>query len=103
MEYLDQFTDLSRYAPDDVDTEEKKKEKFLEGLHDELQIHLVNLRVDTLEALVDATIQLETKHKMADDNRKRRFQSGSFNSPNIRARVPTPAPPRPAPRPPQKQ
>ena len=51
MEYLDQFTKLSRYAPDDVDTEEKK-EKFLEGLHDELQIHLVNLRVDTLEALV---------------------------------------------------
>ena len=104
MEYLDQFTELSRYAPDDVDTEEKKKEKFLEGLHDELQIHLVNLRVDTLEALVDATIQLETKRKMVEDNRKRRFQtSGSFNSPNIRARVPTPAPPRPAPRPPQPQ
>ena len=101
MEYLDQFTDLSRYAPDDVDTEEKKKEKFLEGLHHELQIVLVALTFDTLESLVDAAIQMETKRKAAEDNRKRRFQyqSGPSNSPNVRARVPMPAPPRPAPRP----
>ena len=101
MDYLDQFTELSRYAPEDIDTGDKKKERLLEGLHDELQIHLVTARADTFEALVDAAIQLETKRKSAEDNRKRRFQgpSGSFHSPNIRARVPTPAPPRPVPRP----
>ena len=38
MDYLDQFIELSRYAPDDIDTRDKKKERFLEGLHDELQI-----------------------------------------------------------------
>ena len=36
--YLDRFTQLSRYAPEEVDTEEKRKDRFLDGLHDELQL-----------------------------------------------------------------
>ena len=39
--YLDRFTQLSRYAPEEVDTEEKRKDRFLDGLHDELQVVLV--------------------------------------------------------------
>ena len=39
--YWDEFTTLSRYAPNEVDTEGKKKERFLNGLHDELQCTLV--------------------------------------------------------------
>jgi hypothetical protein len=35
-EYIDEFTNLSCYAPDDIDTDAKRKEKFLEGLNDEL-------------------------------------------------------------------
>jgi hypothetical protein len=31
-EYVTRFTQLSRYAPNDVDTEEKKQECFLNGL-----------------------------------------------------------------------
>ena len=34
--YLDEFTELSRYAPDDMDTEAKKMERFINGLHDEM-------------------------------------------------------------------
>ena len=68
MDYLDQFTELSLYAPDDIDTGDKKKERFLEGLHDELQIHLMTTRAENFEALVDAAIQLETKRKAAEDN-----------------------------------
>ena len=30
--YWDEFTTLSRYAPNEVDTEDKKKERFLNGL-----------------------------------------------------------------------
>jgi hypothetical protein len=40
-EYIDEFTNLSRYAPDDSDTNAKRKEKFLEGLNDELSIPLL--------------------------------------------------------------
>jgi hypothetical protein len=39
-EYIDEFTNLSRYTPDDIDTSAKRKEKFLEGLNDELSIPL---------------------------------------------------------------
>ena len=34
VEYRDKFLTLSRYAPDDSDTVAKKKERFLNGLHD---------------------------------------------------------------------
>jgi hypothetical protein len=33
-EYVTRFTQLSRYAPNDVDTNEKKHECFLNGLED---------------------------------------------------------------------
>jgi hypothetical protein len=35
-EYVTRFTQLSRYAPNDMDTEEKKQECFLNGLDDGL-------------------------------------------------------------------
>ncbi|KAK1609943.1 hypothetical protein QYE76_033616 [Lolium multiflorum] len=37
VEYRDMFLTLSRYAPDETDTNEKRKERFLNGLHDEMQ------------------------------------------------------------------
>ena len=36
VEYRDKFLSLARYAPDEIDTEAKKKERFLDGLHDEM-------------------------------------------------------------------
>ncbi|KAK1646047.1 hypothetical protein QYE76_063852 [Lolium multiflorum] len=36
VEYRDKFLTLSRYAPDETDTIEKRKERFLNGLHDEM-------------------------------------------------------------------
>jgi hypothetical protein len=35
-EYLNQFIQLSRYAIDDVNTNEKKNDMFLKGLKDEI-------------------------------------------------------------------
>jgi hypothetical protein len=35
-EYVTHFTQLSRYAPNDVDTNEKKQDCFLNGLEDGL-------------------------------------------------------------------
>jgi hypothetical protein len=36
-EYLNSFIQLSRYAPDDVNTDEKKQDMFLNGLNDDIQ------------------------------------------------------------------
>jgi hypothetical protein len=35
-EYVTRFTQLSRYAPDNVDTDEKKQDWFFNGLNDGL-------------------------------------------------------------------
>jgi hypothetical protein len=35
-EYMTKFTQLSRYAPHEVDTNQKKQEYFLNGLNDVL-------------------------------------------------------------------
>ncbi|KAK1649049.1 hypothetical protein QYE76_066854 [Lolium multiflorum] len=73
VEYRDRF--LSRYAPDETDTNEKRKERFLNGLHDEMQTVLVNIPFADLEALVDSAIQMEGKLHQANENRKRRMMN----------------------------
>ena len=82
IEYRDRFLTLSRYAPDETDTTEKRKERFLNGLHDEMQTVLVNIPFADLEALVDSAIQMEGKLHQANENRKRRMmhQSGPSNT-----------------------
>jgi hypothetical protein len=105
VEYMDKFTTLSRYAPEDTDTEEKKKDRFLNGLHDEMQSILVAVPYPDLESLVDASIMVESKRKNAFENRKRKamLQQGSSSTQRPRSfpppksapqpqRAPTPAP-----------
>ncbi|KAK1680424.1 hypothetical protein QYE76_041272 [Lolium multiflorum] len=75
VEYRDKFLTLSRYAPDETDTNEKRKERFLNGLHDEMQTVLVNIPFADLEALVDSAIQMEGKLHPANENRKRRMMN----------------------------
>jgi hypothetical protein len=41
-EYLNQFIQLSRYAIDDVNTNEKKQDTFLKGLEAEIEFQLLN-------------------------------------------------------------
>ncbi|KAK1682980.1 hypothetical protein QYE76_043828 [Lolium multiflorum] len=84
VEYRDRFLTLSRYAPDETDTNEKRKERFLNGLHDEMQTMLVNIPFADLEVLVDSAIQMEGNQ--ANENRKRRMmhQSGPSNTPRYR-------------------
>ena len=49
VEYHDKFLPLARYAPDEIDTEAKKKERFLNGLRDEMQTILVNFPLRILK------------------------------------------------------
>jgi hypothetical protein len=41
-EYLNSFIQLSRYAPNDINTDEKKQDMFLNGLNDDIQFQLLN-------------------------------------------------------------
>lgn len=57
VSYLDEFIELARYAPDDVDTEKKRIERFLNGLHGEMQCALVVHDFQDMESLVDSTLR----------------------------------------------
>jgi SET domain-containing protein len=41
-EYLNSFMQLSRYTTEDINTDEKKQDMFLEGLNDDIQFQLLN-------------------------------------------------------------
>src|SRR5215216_3648844 len=82
VEYRDKFLFLARYAPDEINTKAKKKERFLNGLHDEMQTVLINIRLEDLKELVNSAIQMQGKINQANDNRKCRMmhQTGSHNT-----------------------
>jgi hypothetical protein len=77
-EYIDEFTNLSCYTPDDIDTDAKRKEKFLEGLNDELSIPLSVAYTPTFHALLDQAIILENKMKQSK-SRKRKHHSSKYH------------------------
>jgi hypothetical protein len=96
-EYLDKFTSWGRYAPNDIDSDDKKKERFLNGLHEELQTYLVAVPYPDLEAMVDAAIMVEDKHKAALESRKRRMMTqGGSSSQRSRSLPPTRSMPPPS-------
>ena len=87
VEYHDKFLSLARYAPDEIDTEVKKKEMFLNGLYDEMQLVLVSIQFADIEAVVDSAIQMEGKINQPNENRKRRMmhQPGNHQAQKFRA------------------
>jgi hypothetical protein len=60
-EYRDKFIQLSRYAPEEVDDDEKKQELFLEGLIGPLQYQLMSHIFSSFQRLLDKAIALENK------------------------------------------
>ena len=60
-QYVDDFRQLARYAPDDVSTDAAKQEKFLEGLKDEMSMQLMLATYNNYQELVDKAIMLERK------------------------------------------
>jgi hypothetical protein len=58
-EYVTHFTRLSRYAPDNVDTNEKKQDWFLNGLNDSLAYALEVCDFINFQDMVDKVLVLE--------------------------------------------
>jgi hypothetical protein len=58
-EYITMFTQLSRYASHEVDTDEKKHECFLNGLNDELAYALEAWDFETFQGMVNKALVLE--------------------------------------------
>jgi hypothetical protein len=86
-EYRDKFLQLSRYAPEDVNTDAKRQYRFLRGLVDPLHYQLMNHTFPTFQHLIDRAIMTERKRQEMED-RKRKIggsQAGSSSRPATQA------------------
>jgi hypothetical protein len=72
-EYRDCFTQLSRYAPEEVDSNEKRQDRFLEGLIGPLNYQLQSHNFPNFQTLLNKAIGLESKRKELSDH-KRKYQ-----------------------------
>jgi hypothetical protein len=86
--YLNKFTQMSRYAPDEVNTDEKKHDAFLNGLNDKIQFQLLNTDYEDFQKMVDKAIIIENKIKEIEKNGKRKTSfsgqsSGSKTRPHL--------------------
>ena len=78
-QYVDEFSTLSRYAPDDVATDAAKQEKFMEGLNDEMSMQLMVETFNNYQELVDKALMIEGKQQQIE-SRKRKYGQGRYNS-----------------------
>ena len=69
-EYRDKFLQLSRYAPEDVNTDAKRQYRFLRGLVDPLHYQLMNHTFPTFQHLIDRAIMTERKRKEMEDRKR---------------------------------
>jgi hypothetical protein len=70
-EYRDKFLQLSRYAPEDVNTDAKRQYRFLIGLVDPLHYQLMNHTFPTFQHLIDRAIMTERKRKKMEDQKRK--------------------------------
>ena len=61
--YVDEFSKLARYAPDDVATDAAKQEKFMEGLNNEMSMQLMVAIFNNYQELVDKALMIEGKQQ----------------------------------------
>jgi hypothetical protein len=90
-EYLNSFIQLSRYAPDDINMDEKKHDVLLNGLNDDIQFQLLNTDYADFQHMVDKAIVFENKIKEMEKDGKRKVSfSGQSSGNNVRPRFSQP-------------
>jgi hypothetical protein len=90
-EYLNSFIQLSRYAPDDINTDEMKQDMFLNELNDYIQFQLLNTDYADFQHMVDKAIVIENKIKEMEKDGKRKVSfSEQSSGNNVRPRFSQP-------------
>jgi hypothetical protein len=90
-EYLNSFIQLSRYAPDDINSDEEKNDMFLNGLNYDIQFQLFNTYYAEFQHMVDKAIVIQNKIKEMEKDGKRKvsFHRQASGS-NVRPRFSQP-------------
>jgi hypothetical protein len=79
-EYVTKFTQLSRYTPHEVDTDEKKQECFLNDLNDGLAYALETRDFENFQGMVNKALVLENHRGVMERKRKLVHQHQSSSS-----------------------
>jgi hypothetical protein len=86
-EYLNSFIQLSRYATEDINTDEKKQDMFMEGLNGDIQFQLLNADYADFQHMIDKAIVIESKlKKMEKDGKRKMSFLGQSSGSNVRPR-----------------
>ena len=72
LRFVREFSVLSRYAIDEVDTEEKRQKRFMKGLSPYMKMQLRLSRPKEFQELVNAAITLEDDYKNVQEERKKK-------------------------------
>jgi hypothetical protein len=72
MRYVKEFTLLSCYPMDAVNIDEKRKKRFMRGLHPMAKMQLRMLKVAYFQELVDAAITMEDDFKKVQEERQKK-------------------------------
>jgi hypothetical protein len=74
-EYVTRFRQLSHYAPNDVDIDEKKQECFLNGLEDGLAYALEARDFENFQTMVEKALVFENRRGILSSKRKQERQT----------------------------
>jgi hypothetical protein len=74
-EYVTHFTQLSRHTLNDVDTDEKKQECFLNGLDDRLAYALEACDFKNFQTMIDKALMLENIRGILSSKHKQECQT----------------------------
>ncbi|KAK1648176.1 hypothetical protein QYE76_065981 [Lolium multiflorum] len=72
MQYVRDFNRLSRYAPEEVDTEEKRKKRFMKGMNPYMKMQLRLARTAEFQELIDSAITFEDDYRQVQEDRRKR-------------------------------
>jgi hypothetical protein len=72
-EYLNSFIQLSRYTPEDINTDEKKQFMFLNGLNEDIQFQLLNTDYADFQHMIDKAIVIENNLKEMEKDGMRKM------------------------------
>jgi len=81
-EYHDRFSQLARYAPNEVKEDSDKQRLYLKGIYFDLRLQLKGNVYPDFQTLVTRAIVLDNERKEMDRKRKRKAQFSGSNSRN---------------------
>jgi hypothetical protein len=91
-EYVTKFTQLSHYAPNEVGTDKKKQNCFLNGLNDGLAYALEARDFENFEGMVNKALVLENRRGVPERKHKLVHQYQLGSSSRLRVRTPSARP-----------